>query len=124
MNDGLAEHVTSGIEPEGALTVTATGEAISVPIVASIFTVPPPIAVAWPPLLILATEWSLVFHNVTALPCASGSGPTEPSEYLPYAVNCSVPPVTMLFSPLLATRYALTRVGAVIALAGATALRS
>ncbi len=59
---------------------------------ASTFTLPVPSAVTWPVLLALANAWLLVFQRVTALPSASGKGPTEPSEYVPYAVNCSVPP--------------------------------
>src|SRR5579859_4502060 len=51
-------------------------DALRLPIVAWTLTVPPPIAVTWPPILMTATLWLLVPQAIDAL----GSALTEPSE--------------------------------------------
>src|ERR1700742_3824997 len=62
-----------------ASTVTGQGESLRVPIMASTFIDPLDNAVACPWLLITATLWLLVFHDVTTFPDASGRMPVVPS---------------------------------------------
>ena len=101
----------AAVAPAGAPTVSVhTCDGI-VPTMAWILTLPGPIAVTCPELLILATLWLLVFQAVTVSPCELGNAATEPSEYKPYAVNCKVLPAARVFALPLASRYALDRVG-------------
>lgn len=52
----------------GLLMVTVHGDDFIAPTVASILTVPAPIAVTCPSVLILAKAWLVVFHSVTLFP--------------------------------------------------------
>ena len=98
-------------ETGAAVTVNSRGDATMLPILACIFVVPDATAVTIPPLLIDPTWVELLVQEETVLPYASGRLATDPSEYLPMALNCSVLPVTMVTVLPGVLNDTLTRVG-------------